>query len=135
MMNNFIEDEKSIQKNVLGQPLEPCCKNPMTGYFRDGYCHIDQTDLGNHSVCVKITQDFLDFSKAIGNDLSTPFPQYGFPGLKSGDKWCLCAARWNQAFKNFKAPSVYLASTNQSALEVCNLEELKSMALDLDDDI
>ncbi len=117
------------QKNVLGGDLELCCAAPMTGYFRDGHCHTDARDVGSHTVCVRVTDAFLAFSKRTGNDLSTPQP--GFPGLKAGDQWCLCASRWETAFINGAAPRVVLAATNARALEVLELNELKAHALDL----
>lgn len=116
-------------KNVLGTALESCCLSPLTGFFRDGSCNTDETDHGSHTVCVKITREFLAFSKKIGNDLSTPMPEYGFAGLKHGDQWCLCASRWEEAFMAGVAPHVILAATHERALEVVTLDELKSRAL------
>jgi len=113
-------------KNVLGGELKPCCYEPMTGYFRDGFCRTDNSDYGNHTVCVIVNDEFLTYSKAMGNDLSTPFPEYKFPGLKQGDKWCLCAARWQQAFLDGFAPDVVLESTHENCLENIMLEDLKS---------
>jgi uncharacterized protein (DUF2237 family) len=119
------------QKNVLGGELESCCTSPMTGYFRDGHCHTDDSDQGSHTVCVRVTEEFLTFSKRSGNDLSTPHPEFGFPGLKPGDKWCLCVSRWEDAFLAGVAPRVVLASTHERALDVVELDELKAYALDL----
>ena len=119
------------QKNVLGGELESCCTSPMTGYFRDGHCHTDESDQGSHTVCVRVTEAFLTFSKRTGNDLSTPHPEFGFPGLKPGDKWCLCVTRWEDAFLAGVAPRVVLASTHERALDVVELGELKAYALDL----
>jgi hypothetical protein len=118
-------------KNVLGTPLECCCTDPMTGYFRDGHCRTDATDRGSHTVCAKVTKEFLAFSKKVGNDLSTPRPEYGFPGLNPGEKWCLCVGRWEEAFLAGVAPPVVLAATHERALEVVELEELKAFAVDL----
>lgn len=118
-------------KNVLGTPLECCCTDPMTGYYRDGHCRTDATDRGSHTVCAKVTKEFLAFSKKVGNDLSTPRPEYGFPGLNPGEKWCLCVGRWEEAFLAGVAPPVVLAATHERALEVVELEELKAFAVDL----
>ena len=117
-------------KNVLGQPLESCCTDPMTGFYRNGRCDTGLGDDGLHTVCVKVTAEFLKFSKSRGNDLSTPMPAYGFPGLKPGDCWCLCASRWKEAFEAGKAPQVKLASTHISTLEFVSLEELTEYALE-----
>ena len=119
---------KSTSKNVLGGPLESCCTLPMTGFYRDGFCHTGPEDAGQHTVCVKMTREFLAFSKKTGNDLSTPHPEFGFPGLKPGDYWCLCVARWEEAFLAGMAPQVVLAATHERALEVVTLEELKAFA-------
>lgn len=116
-------------KNVLGGTLECCCTSPMTGYYRDGFCRTDASDHGSHTVCIKATAEFLAFSKKIGNDLSTPRPEFDFVGLKPGDKWCLCATRWEEAFMAGVAPQVVLAATHERALEVVTLEELQSRAL------
>jgi len=121
----------SKQKNVLGEPLEDCSKNPLTGYFRDGCCNTDESDIGSHTVCVRITNSFLEFSKSMGNDLSTPQPSLDFQGLKEGDSWCLCANRWLEAFQNNTAPHVVLRSTNEKALEIVDLENLKKLAIDI----
>ncbi|MBC8300197.1 MAG: DUF2237 domain-containing protein [Pelagibacterales bacterium] len=119
------------QKNVLGEPLEVCSENPITGYFRDGCCNTDTSDVGSHTVCTKVTNDFLEFSKNQGNDLSTPRPEYGFDGLKDGDTWCLCADRWLEAYQNGVAPKIKLKSTNIKALEIIDLDYLKAHSVDI----
>ena len=121
------------QRNVLGGMLIPCSITPMTGFYRDGCCHTGVEDAGSHTVCAVMTDSFLTFSKNIGNDLSTPRPEFGFPGLVEGDNWCLCAARWEQARRSDAAPHVRLAATNQAALSVCELEHLTAHALDTPD--
>lgn len=117
--------------NVLGEPLEGCSEEPMTGFFRDGCCNTSEEDLGSHTVCVEVTPEFLEFSRFRGNDLSTPVPEFGFPGLKSGDRWCLCAARWLEAQQHGMAPRVMLRGTHQRALEIVSLDLLKEYAADL----
>jgi uncharacterized protein (DUF2237 family) len=121
-----MRDETPKAKNVLGDPLVVCGCDPMTGYYRDGSCNTGEGDFGSHTVCAIVDEDFLNFTKAQGNDLSTPAPQFGFPGLKAGDHWCLCARRWKEAFEAGKAPRVKLESTHQKALDVIELETLKS---------
>ena len=111
-------------RNVLGQPLELCCQDPMTGFYRDGYCRTGRDDQGLHTVCAQVTEEFLEFSRSMGNDLTTPIPAFGFQGLRPGDRWCLCAARWQQAFEAGKAPPVILQGTHQQALEHCSLDDL-----------
>ncbi len=118
------------QRNVLGGILIPCSVSPMTGFYRDGCCHTGIEDAGSHTVCAVMTEDFLAFSKQAGNDLSTPRPEFGFPGLSTGDNWCLCAARWEQARQAGAAPKVLLLATNQAALISCNLDDLSAHALD-----
>jgi len=113
-----------MNKNVFGEPLITCSTNPLTGYFRNGCCDTDNTDIGMHTVCIIVNKDFLLFSKAIGNDLTTPMPQHGFDGLKDGDKWCLCALRWKEALINNIAPKVVLEATNEKTLNVINIEDL-----------
>jgi uncharacterized protein len=120
----------SIIKNVIGTNLEPCCTTPPTGFYRDGYCSTGPDDQGVHSVCAIVSKDFLKFSKERGNDLTTPMPAYGFAGLKPGDKWCLCATRWQEAFEADMAPGVVLAATHEATLKHCRLEDLKSLAVD-----
>ena len=119
------------QRNVLGGRLTECCTRPMTGFYRTGSCETGPEDRGLHVVCSQMTEKFLAFSKAAGNDLSTPMPAYGFPGLKPGDCWCLCAARWQEALEAGEAPRVHLAATHEAALEVVELADLKRFALDL----
>ena len=118
-------------RNVLGEPLEACSNKPMTGFYRDGCCNTGREDIGSHTVCVVMTSAFLGFSKSHGNDLSTPVPQFGFPGLKPGDRWCLCAPRWQEAFEASQAPSVVLCATHEAALAYCSLGDLKRFAVDL----
>ncbi|MBD2771320.1 DUF2237 family protein [Iningainema tapete] len=115
--------------NVLGGQLETCCTNPMTGYYRDGSCRTGGQDFGLHVVCAQVTAEFLEFTKSRGNDLSTPHPEYQFPGLKPGDRWCLCASRWKEALDAGVAPPVVLSATHPRALEVVSLDELKKHAL------
>jgi len=119
-----------LEKNVLGTPLKPCCKFPMTGFYRDGYCRTGDEDLGRHTVCIRLTQEFLEFSKEAGNDLSTPRPDLDFPGLIEGDQWCLCALRWQEAFENDAAPKVVLEATHESSLEYIDLKDLKAHAVE-----
>ena len=114
--------------NVLGEELAPCSYDPMTGYYRTGCCENHGDDPGLHVICVVLTDEFLTFSKSVGNDLSTPMPQHGFAGLNGGDQWCLCASRWQEAFEAGAAPKVRLASTHISALEYCNLTDLQAHA-------
>ncbi len=111
--------------NVLGEPLVPCSFDPLTGFFRDGCCHTDEHDHGTHVVCARVTPEFLDFSRARGNDLVTPRPEYRFRGLKPGDRWCLCVARWKEALDAGVAPPVVLASTHAKALDTVTLAELR----------
>ena len=115
-------------KNVLGTELRPCCKFPMTGFYRDGSCNTGEDDFGRHVVCIRITDEFLKFSKEMGNDLSTSDPESDFPGLIAGDQWCLCALRWQEAFEAGAAPEVILESTHILALEVLKIEDLKKHA-------
>src|SRR5688572_5005870 len=117
--------------NVRGEPLGPCSDAPKTGFFRNGCCDTDDDDRGVHTVCVQVTADFLAFSAARGNDLSTPEPEFGFPGLKPGDRWCLCAARWLEAHEAGRAPHVVLGSTHHATLEIVPLELLTRFALDM----
>ena len=117
--------------NVLGEELKPCSLDPVTGFFRNGCCDTSDQDHGSHTVCAIMTAEFLAFSRASGNDLSTPRPEFGFAGLKPGDQWCLCAARWVEAFEAGRAPKVRLSATHQKALEVARLEDLRSQSADL----
>jgi uncharacterized protein (DUF2237 family) len=116
--------------NVLGGDLQTCCTSPMTGFYRDGKCNTGAGDVGAHIVCAQVTEEFLTFSKARGNDLSTPVPAFNFPGLKPGDRWCLCALRWKEALDAGVAPPVILSSTHASAVEYVSLKELKANAID-----
>ncbi len=124
------ENDKTNAENVLGMPLKPCCKAPMTGFYRDGFCHTGPQDTGVHVVCAQLTAAFLSYTQAQGNDLSTPQPLYNFPGLKPGDCWCLCAARWQEALEDGVAPPVVLASTHKSALQHVSLADLKANAVE-----
>ncbi len=115
--------------NVLGKKLEICCTSPVTGFYRDGYCQTGVSDFGSHVVCAEVTADFLEFTKRRGNDLSTPRPEYLFPGLKPGDRWCLCVSRWKEALDSGVAPPVVLSATHQKALEVVPLEVFQEHSL------
>jgi uncharacterized protein len=115
--------------NVLGDPLQVCCTNPLTGFYRDGYCHTGAGDMGAHVVCAQMTAEFLAFSRSRGNDLITPVPAYNFPGLKPGDCWCLCASRWQEALDAGVAPPVVLAATHAGALEYASLADLQTHAV------
>ncbi len=117
--------------NVFGEPLLPCGLDPVTGFYRDGCCNTGYDDTGIHTVCVRVTREFLAFSKQRGNDLSTPAPQFGFPGLKPGDQWCLCAGRWKEALDAGAAPSVVLRATHEETLAIVPLADLKRHAIDL----
>lgn len=119
-------------RNVLGGPLGCCCTSPKTGYYRDGYCRTDASDHGRHVICSQVSQEFLTYSKSRGNDLMTPSPGFGFPGLKPGDKWCLCASRWKEAYDAGVAPPIFLACTHAKALEYVTLDQLKQHAVDLE---
>ena len=116
----------SSARNVFGAPLACCCTSPLTGFNRDGYCHTGPHDLGSHTVCAEMTAAFLDFSRRHGNDLVTPRPEFGFPGLRPGDRWCLCVSRWKEALEAGVAPPVLLAATHEKALEVVTLEQLQA---------
>jgi uncharacterized protein len=119
------------QRNVLGGEIAPCSVEPVTGFFRDGCCNTSPEDVGSHTVCAVMTAEFLAFSKSRGNDLSTPMPQFGFPGLKPGDRWCLCAPRWQEAFEAGAAPKVVLTATHEGALAYAEFSDLKKFAIDL----
>lgn len=130
------DDESSI--NVLGTRMECCCADVRdsgvgTGFYRNGYCSTGEQDIGRHTVCVQVSEEFLEFSKSVGNDLSTPFPEYMFPGLKDGDIWCLCAQRWAQAYQSGKAPKLYLRATHEKTLDYVDFTVLRSYALDGDE--
>jgi uncharacterized protein (DUF2237 family) len=116
---------KPKPKNVLGGELKCCCQKPLTGFYRDGFCKTGAEDRGSHTVCIRATDDFLEFSKSRGNDLSTPRPEFQFPGLQDGDKWCLVAMRWQEALEAGVAPDVVLEATNEAALQYVSLEDLK----------
>jgi len=121
--------DKSI--NVFGEPLATCGENPVTGYFRDGCCNTNDQDSGYHTVCILVSQKFLEYSRFKGNDLSTPMPEFGFPGLKPGDRWCLCASRWLEAHNENMAPKVYLTKTHERSLEIIPLAIMREYAVDL----
>lgn len=123
--------EKAMKrgKNVLGTELEDCSLDPLTGFYRDGCCRTGSEDLGLHTVCIQATKEFLAYSKEVGNDLSTPIPDYGFDGLQPGDQWCLCVSRWKEAFEAGHAPKVNLKATHISALEFVDLKDLQAHAL------
>jgi len=125
-----VATDRVAGESVLGAPLLPCSVAPITGFFRDGCCNTGAGDRGLHVVCAELTAEFLAFSLAQGNDLMTPRPEYGFPGLKPGDRWCLCAARWEEARRAGVAPPVLLEATHVAALEVCRLEDLRAHAVD-----
>jgi uncharacterized protein (DUF2237 family) len=125
------ERQQGEPRNVLGERLDICSTKPMTGFFRDGCCNTSTEDVGSHTVCVVMTAEFLEFSKSRGNDLSTPIPAFGFAGLKPGDRWCLCAPRWQEAFQAGNAPRVVLRATHEGALSFCSLADLKRFAVDL----
>jgi len=124
-------DDDGVQRNVLGGPLGVCSERPLTGFFRNGCCDTSPQDVGVHTVCIVATEDFLAYSKSRGNDLSTPIPEYDFPGVKPGERWCLCAARWLEALQADKAPYVVLHATNEKSLSIVSLEDLKRHAFDL----
>ncbi len=119
-----------MARNILGGELQPCSMDPLTGFFRDGCCNTGSGDVGVHTVCVVVSEEFLEFSRSRGNDLSTPQPQLGFPGLKAGDYWCLCAARWQEALEAGHAPDVVLESTHMASLEWVTMDNLCAHAVD-----
>ena len=125
----MIDDTIAQSLNVFGQPLELCCDNPKTGFYRDGFCNTGSIDLGTHVVCAEMTKEFLDYTKSKGNDLSTPNPIYDFPGLKPGDCWCLCALRWKEAYEAGVAPNVKLEATHDKALEYLTMNQLIEKAI------
>tara|TARA_Y100001970_G_scaffold125339_1_gene155098 strand:- start:23 stop:418 length:396 start_codon:yes stop_codon:yes gene_type:complete len=130
-MQNFLDNQKNNAKNVLGEPLVVCCENPLTGFYRNGRCDTGPEDHGVHTVCVRATSEFLRYSASMGNDLSTPIPEFGFPGLTDGDRWCLCLSRWKQAYDANVAPQIYLASTHEASIELVPLEVLIEFAVDV----
>ncbi|MCS6985957.1 MAG: DUF2237 domain-containing protein [Sphingomonadaceae bacterium] len=121
----------TTRRNVLGGPLEPCSLDPLTGWRRDGRCAFDPADFGRHHVCAVMTEEFLAFSRSVGNDLSTPRPEFAFPGLKPGDRWCVCALRWEEARRAGVAPPVVLEATDAAALEVLHLGHLQAHAVEV----
>lgn len=123
--------DMDVAENVFGERLELCSESPVTGYYRDAHCNTCEQDAGSHTVCIEVSQEFLEYSRFKGNDLSTPMPEYGFPGLQPGDSWCLCAARWLEAYKDRMAPRVYLRRTHIKALQTVPLEVLREFAADL----
>jgi len=125
------QDQMDESLNVFGEPLQPCGSHPVTGFFRDNCCNTSPDDIGSHTVCVEVSTEFLEYSRFRGNDLVTPVPDFGFPGLKEGDSWCLCAARWLEAFEAGMAPRVYLMRTHQRALDIVPLDKLKQFAADI----
>ena len=126
-----VGQSRAESRNVLGEPLKPCSMNPMTGFYRDGCCNTGTDDFGRHTVCCQVTDEFLEFSRSRGNDLSSPRPEFGFPGLKEGDRWCLCADRWVEAFQFDAAPRILLECTHESALETISFATLRRFALDM----
>jgi uncharacterized protein (DUF2237 family) len=126
-----VQEETDEQRNVFGEIIDTCSNRPMTGFYRTGCCHTGEDDFGLHTVCVEVSAEFLAFSKLRGNDLSTPMPEHGFPGLDAGDRWCLCAQRWKEALDAGMAPRVILRATHEATLEVVALEDLKCYAIDL----
>lgn len=125
------ENEVDESFNVFNEPLLSCSENPLTGFFRDGCCNTSDSDEGSHTVCIQVTEQFLQYSRFAGNDLSTPHPEFGFPGLKPGDRWCLCAPRWLEAHEQQMAPKVFLRRTHRRALEIVPLKVLREYAADL----
>ncbi len=130
-MENPMENPMDVPVNVLGENLQDCSLHPLTGFYRDGTCNTGPQDFGLHGVCVLLSEEFLAFSQYAGNDLSTPAPEFGFPGLKPGDRWCLCATRWQQALDAGYAPKVVLSATHRTSLTVVALDDLKAHAVDL----
>jgi uncharacterized protein len=130
-----VSPETAEERNVLGGPLEPCGTEPLTGFYRDGHCSTGPDDLGSHTVCAVVSSEFLTHQRRIGNDLSTPRPEYGFPGLRPGDRWCVVASRWLEAHEAGAAAGVVLAATNASALDVVPIAALRRRAVDVPDDL
>lgn len=126
-----VPDQIPVELNVLAEPLASCSIAPLTGFTRNGCCSRHSDDVGKHLVCVQVTEEFLAYSRQAGNDLSTPIPEFSFPGLHEGDQWCLCAQRWQDAFEQGCAPPVILAATHINALEICEFEDLKRYAVEL----
>jgi uncharacterized protein (DUF2237 family) len=130
-----VTPEPAAERNVLGETLQPCGTDPVTGFYRDGHCASGPDDLGRHTVCAVVSADFLALQRDLGNDLTTPRPEFGFPGLKPGDRWCVVAVRWMQAYQAGAAAGVVLAATNERALEVIPIEALRQYAVDVPDDV
>jgi uncharacterized protein len=130
-----VSPDPAEERNVLGGQLELCSTEPLTGFYRDGHCTSGPDDLGSHTVCTVVSAEFLGYQRQLGNDLSTPRPEYGFPGLRPGDRWCVVAARWLQAYEAGVAAGVVLAATNERALEIVPLEALRKFAVDVPDDL
>lgn len=131
MIRSNVDDRVDrADRNVLGERLMTCSTDPMTGFYRDGCCRTGEDDLGVHTVCCVVTDAFLAFSRRVGNDLSTPRPEWGFPGLRAGDRWCLCAARWHEADLAGSAPQVVLGATHERSAEICGLDRLKALAVE-----
>jgi uncharacterized protein (DUF2237 family) len=128
-----VSDEPEL--NALGGPLEPCGTEPLTGFYRDGCCSTGPEDLGSHTLCAVVTREFLEHQRSIGNDLVTPMPQYRFPGLVPGDRWCVTAANWLRAHRDGAAAPLVLASTSSAALEIVPLEVMRQYAVDVPDDL
>jgi uncharacterized protein len=128
-INVSSKNVSSRPKNVLGTELQCCCTAPRTGFYRDGFCQTGPMDHGSHTVCAEVTQEFLEFSRSRGNDLSTPMPHYEFPGLKPGDRWCLCVSRWQEALEAGCAPKIVLEACHEKALEVVKLGDLSQYAI------
>ncbi|MGA0208615.1 MAG: DUF2237 family protein [Candidatus Nanopelagicales bacterium] len=127
-------EESNVQSNVFGDPLEVCSLEPLTGFYRDGYCNTGAEDLGSHTVCTVVTAEFLEHQKSVGNDLSTPRPEFMFPGLKPGDRWGVCAGRWLQAYDDGVKAPVVLKATNQAALSIVPMDALTECRADVPDD-
>ena len=134
-MTGMSAPEPTAERNVLGGPLQPCGVDPVTGFYRDGHCATGPEDLGSHTVCTVVSTEFLAMQRELGNDLSTPRPEYGFPGLRPGDRWCVVAVRWLQAYQAGAAAGVVLAATNERALEIVPIEALRQHAVDVPDDL
>lgn len=128
-LNGHLLEDQPTDRNVLGEPLQPCSTDPLTGFYRDGCCSTGPQDQGSHTVCAQVTAEFLAFSRSRGNDLTTPRPEFRFPGLKPGDGWCLCVSRWKEAFDAGVAPPLRLGATHEAALRVATLEQLTKHAL------
>ncbi|SFT62677.1 hypothetical protein SAMN05660657_02011 [Geodermatophilus amargosae] len=129
------EPEPRTERNVLGGTLEACGTEPLTGFYRDGSCRTGPDDLGSHTVCTVVSREFLALQRELGNDLTTPRPEYGFPGLRPGDRWCVVATRWLQAYRAGAAAGVVLAATNERSLEIVPLSALRQYAVDVPDDV